>query len=95
LISNAALKDCATTLQAFNNAKLNYTSLESCLAAKTLVRVIQKVGASKVNRASLLSGLENAGRIDLDGYVVNFSKGNSGSSFVDLTILSRGNQFTR
>lgn len=95
LISNAALKDCAATMLAFNGAKLNYTSLESCLAAKTLVRVIQKTGAAKVTRASLLQGLENAGRIDLDGYVLNFSKGNSGSSFVDLTILSRGNQFSR
>jgi branched-chain amino acid transport system substrate-binding protein len=95
LISNAALKDCATSLAAFNGAKLNYTSLESCLAAKTLVRVIQKVGAPRVTRAALLHGLEGAGRIDLDGYVLNFSKSNSGSSFVDLTILSRGNQFSR
>jgi hypothetical protein len=74
---------------------LEYTSLESCLAAKTIVRVIQKVGAAKVTRTTLLRGLETAGRIDLDGFVVNFSKGNSGSSFVDLTILSRGNQFSR
>jgi ABC-type branched-subunit amino acid transport system substrate-binding protein len=95
LISNAALKDCAATILAFNGAKLNYTSLESCLAAKTLVRVIQKVGVAKINRATLLQGLEGAGRIDLDGYMVNFTKGNSGSSFVDLTILSRGNQFSR
>ncbi len=95
LIKNAAIKDCAALMKEFNNATLNYTSLESCLAAKTIVRVIQKVGATKVTRASLFRGLENAGRIDLDGFVVNYSRTNSGSSFVDLTILSRGNQFSR
>ena len=95
LIKNAVIKDCAALIKELNNTALNYTSLESCLAAKTIVRVIQKVGANKVTRTSLLRGLENAGRIDLDGFVVNYSKGNSGSSFVDLTILSRGNQFSR
>lgn len=95
LISNLVIKDCAATMLAYNGAKLNYTTLESCLAAKTLLRVIQKVGPSKINRASLLQGLESAGRIDLDGFVVNFSKGGSGSNFVDLTIVSKGNQFSR
>jgi branched-chain amino acid transport system substrate-binding protein len=95
LISNAAVKDCAATLAAFNGAKLNYTSLEACLAAKTVVRVIQKVGASKVNRASLMQGFNNAGQIDFNGFNLNFSKDNHGSRFVDLTILSRNNQFAK
>ncbi len=95
LIKNAAIKDCAALMKEFNNTALNYTSLESCLAAKTIVRVIQKIGAAKVTRTSFLRGLENAGRIDLDGFVVNYSRTNSGSNFVDLTILSRGNQFSR
>jgi branched-chain amino acid transport system substrate-binding protein len=95
LISNPVLKECAALVAAMSNAKLNYTSLESCLAAKALVKVMQKVGGTKINRGSLLQGLENAGRIDLDGFVLNFSKGNHGSSYVDLTILSRNNQFTK
>jgi branched-chain amino acid transport system substrate-binding protein len=95
LISNAAVKECASLLQALNGAKLNYTSLESCLAAKALVRVIQKVGPTKVNRTSLLEGLEKAGKIDLDGFALDFGKDNHGSHFVDLTILSRNGQFTK
>ena len=95
LISNAAMKDCAALLQSLNGSKLNYTSLESCFAAKALVRVMQKIGGTKVNRTSLLQGLENAERIDLDGFALNFSKGNHGSSYVDLTILSRNGQFTK
>jgi branched-chain amino acid transport system substrate-binding protein len=95
LISNAAMKDCASSLQALNGSKLNYTSFESCLAAKAIVRVIQKVGPAKVNRTSLLQGLEKSGKIDLDGYALDFGKDNHGSHFVDLTILSRNNQFTK
>ena len=95
LIKNAVIKECAALMKEFNNTALNYTSLESCLAAKTIVRVIQKMGATKITRAAFFRGLENSGRIDLDGFVVNYSKSNSGSSFVDLTILSRGNQFSR
>jgi branched-chain amino acid transport system substrate-binding protein len=95
LISNLALKECASVLHSYNGSKLNYTSLESCLAAKTLVRIMQKIGGAKVNRASLLQGLENAERIDLDGFQLNLSKGNHGSSYVDLTILSRNNKFTK
>lgn len=95
LTVNAAVKDCAALLQSFNGAKLNYTSLESCLAAKALVRVIQKMAPGPVTRTSLLKGLEDAGRIDLDGYALNFNHTNGGSSYVDLTILARGNQFAR
>jgi len=95
LTINPAVKDCAALLQAFNGAKLNYTSLESCLAAKALVRLIQKMAPGPVTRASLLKALEDAGRIDLDGYALNFNHTNAGSSYVDLTILARGNQFSR
>jgi len=95
LISNNALRDCSLALKDLHGAKLNYTSLEACIAAKAIVKVMQKVGGTKVTRASLLKGLENADRIDLDGFSLNYSKGNHGSTFVDLTILSRGNQFSR
>jgi branched-chain amino acid transport system substrate-binding protein len=95
LISNAVLKDCAALLQTLNGSKLNYTSFESCLAAKAIVRVIQKVGLAKVTRASLLQGLERAGKIDLDGFVLDFGKDNHGSHLVDLTILSRNGQFAK
>lgn len=95
MVTNAALKECAALLTALNGSKLNYTSLEACLAAKAIVKVIQKVGPTKITRPSLLKGFEDADKIDLDGFVLNYSKDNHGSRFVDLTILSRNNQFTK
>jgi ABC-type branched-subunit amino acid transport system substrate-binding protein len=95
LYENNTVRDCAATLAAFNGSKLNYTSLESCIAAKTILRVIQKVGPTKITRETLLGGIEKAGRIDLNGFVLNFTNSNQGSQYVDLSILSRGNTFTR
>jgi hypothetical protein len=56
---------------------------------------MQKVGGTKVNRNTLLQGLEHAGKIDLDGFTLDFGKDNHGSHFVDLTMLSRNGQFTK
>jgi len=93
LFSNPALRDCAKLLRDFSGAKLNYTSLEACLAAKTLVKVIQQVGPARVTRPALLKGLNNAGRIDLDGFVLDYSKGRHGSRYVDISFLSRDSMF--
>ena len=93
LFKNVVLRDCAKLLKDFSGAQLNYTSLEACLAAKTMVRVIQAVGPTKITRTSLLRGLANAGRIDLDGFVLDYSKSRHGSQYVDISFLSRDSMF--
>ncbi|WP_394471258.1 ABC transporter substrate-binding protein [Roseateles sp. DC23W] len=95
-VSRPVVKECADALEAFNGAKLNYTSLESCLAAKTLVIAMKKAGPAKLTREGLLAAMGSLGRVDLNGFVLNYANGNRhGGSFVDLTILSRGNRFVR
>jgi branched-chain amino acid transport system substrate-binding protein len=89
------VKECAESLTALNGAKLNYTSLESCIAAKALVTVLKRAGP-KPTREAVLKAMSTIGRIDLGGYALNYAPGNHhGSSFVDLTILSRGNRFVQ
>lgn len=90
---NPMLRDCVRSLKDFNGATLNYTSLEACVAAKAIVKVIQKVGASKVTRQSLLRGLAAAGRIDLDGFVLDYTDSHHGSKYADVTFLSRESMF--
>lgn len=90
---NPLVRDCARTLKDYNSAQLNFTSLESCIAAKTIVRVIQKMGGAKVTRQSLMRGLENAGRIDLDGMVLDYTGNRHGSKFADVTFLSKDSMF--
>jgi branched-chain amino acid transport system substrate-binding protein len=90
---NLLVRDCARTLKDFNGAQLDFTSLESCIAAKTIVKVIQKMGPSKVTRQSLLRGLETAGRIDLDGFVLDYTGNHHGSKFADVTFLTKDSMF--
>ena len=93
LYKNATLRDCAKALKEFNGAQINYTSLEACIAAKTLVKIIQKVGPTKITRTSLLRGIETAGRIDLDGFVLDYTNSHHGSKYADITFLSRDSLF--
>jgi branched-chain amino acid transport system substrate-binding protein len=94
-VSVPLVKECAEALNALNAAKLNYTSLESCIAAKTLVAALKKAGA-KPTRESVLQAMGSLGRVDLNGYTLNYSPTNHhGSSWVELSILSRGNRFVQ
>ena len=94
-ISVPLMKECAEALSALNGGKLNYTSLESCIAAKVLVEALRKAGP-QVTRASLLQTMGNLGRMDLKGFSLNFSPNQRhGSTWVELTILSRGNRFVQ
>jgi len=94
-VSIPVVKECADALNALNGAKLNYTSLESCIAAKALVVALKKAGP-KATRESILQAMGSVGRIDLGGFSLNYSPTNhQGSSWVELTILSRGNRFVQ
>ena len=87
------VKDCADALAALNGSVLNYTTLESCIAAKVLVEGLRRAGPS-VTRASLYKGLESVGKVDVGGFFVTFGPGNHhGGKWVDLSMLSRGNTY--
>lgn len=94
-VSLPVVKECAEALNALNGAKLNYTTLESCIAAKALVAALKKAGP-KPTRENVLQAMGTLGRLDLQGYTLNFGPNQrNGSSFVELTILSRGNRFVQ
>lgn len=94
-VSIPLVKECADALKALNGAKLNYTSLESCIAAKVLVMALKKAGPQPT-RESVLQAMGTLGRLDLHGYTLSFGPNQRhGSTWVDLTILSRGNRFVQ
>lgn len=71
----------------------SYTSLESYIAAKTLVEAIRRAGRD-VTRESVLRALDGLGTYDTGGYTVTFTPtDHNGSNFVVLTILSRDLKF--
>jgi ABC-type branched-subunit amino acid transport system substrate-binding protein len=75
--------------------KTSFTSLEGYIAAKVLVEGMRRAGKN-LNRESLVDGLAGLGKVDLGGFTVHYAADNhNGSSFVDLTIISRGGTFRR
>ena len=76
-------------------ANYSFTSLEGYIAASVLVRGLRKAG-SNLTRESLVDAMASLGTVDLGGFTVKYSPGNhNGSSFVDLTIISRSEKFMR
>ena len=73
--------------------KYSFTSLEGYIAARVLVEGLKRAGKNPT-RESLVDGLAAMGKLDLGGFNINYAPGNhNGSSFVDLTIISRGGKF--
>jgi branched-chain amino acid transport system substrate-binding protein len=94
-VSMAIVKECAEALKELNGASLNYTSLESCIAAKALVVALRHAGPNPT-RESILHAMASFGRVDLGGFILHYSAtDHQGSNWVELTMLSRGNRYVR
>jgi len=86
------VKECADAMKKAGG-ELNYTTLESCIAAKVLVEAIRRAG-KEVTRESLYRGFQALGHYDAGGYSVTFGPDiRSGSHYVELAVISRNGQF--
>jgi branched-chain amino acid transport system substrate-binding protein len=71
----------------------SFTSLESYIGAKVMVEGIKRAGA-KPTREGLMHALDAMSSYDVGGYIVSFAPNNhNGSSYVELTVISRDGQF--
>jgi ABC-type branched-subunit amino acid transport system substrate-binding protein len=87
------VKECSEAMKKSGVPELNYTNLESCIAAKVLVEAIRRAGRT-VNRETLTAGLEGVHNYDTGGYMVNFGpQDRHGSTFVELAVISKSGQF--
>jgi ABC-type branched-subunit amino acid transport system substrate-binding protein len=72
---------------------VTYNSLEGYLTAKVFVEALRRAGKD-LSRDKLFTALESLNNIDLGGFIVDYSSGKrAGSSFVDLSIISKTGQF--
>lgn len=81
-------------MEKFSGKKeFSFTSLESYIGAKVLVEGLKRAGP-KPTRESFMRALDGMASFDTGGYTVSFSPTNhNGSSYVDLTFISRDGQF--
>ena len=89
----AVVKECADAVKAAGVAELNYTNLESCIAAKVLTEALRRAGANPT-RESLYKALSGMTQYDAGGYMVNFGPENRhGTHYVELAVIARGGTF--
>jgi len=73
----------------------SYASMEGFIAAKVLVEGLKRAGP-KPTRDGLVTALESMRNFDLGGVVVTYGPGvRSGTSFIDITIISKTGKFVR
>jgi ABC-type branched-subunit amino acid transport system substrate-binding protein len=87
------VKECSDVMKKAGVAELNYTNLESCIAAKVRVEALRRAGRG-VSRESLYTALSTMSNYDTGGYTVNFGPTDRhGSTYVELAVISRSGQF--
>lgn len=76
-----------------NSKDTTYNSLEGYITAKVFIEAVRRAGKD-LSREKLISALETMNNYDLGGFVVDYSGGKRfGSTFVDLSIISKSEQF--
>ena len=81
-------------MEKFSGKKeFSFTSLESYIGAKVMVEGIKRAGA-KPTREDFMHAMDAMSNYDVGGYTVGFSPNNhNGSSYVELTVISKDGQF--
>ncbi|MEZ5613982.1 MAG: ABC transporter substrate-binding protein [Rhodocyclaceae bacterium] len=76
-----------------NSKDITYNSLEGYLSAKVFVEALRRAGKD-LTRDKLVAALDSMDNYDLGGFVIDYSGGKrAGSSYVDLSIISKTGQF--
>jgi ABC-type branched-subunit amino acid transport system substrate-binding protein len=77
----------------FGDRVYSFTSLESYIAAKAAVEAMRRAGP-KLTREGFMRMLDGMADYDVGGYSIGFSPANhNGSSFVELMVIGKGQQF--
>lgn len=92
---NAVIKEYNKIYLKDGKKEWSYTSLEGFIAAKVLVEGLQRAGRG-LTRAGLIRALESLAPYDVGGMSVRYGPDKrDGSTYVDLTMISRTGKFLR
>jgi ABC-type branched-subunit amino acid transport system substrate-binding protein len=89
------VKEYEEVLAKAGHTDFNFSSLEGFLVGKVVVEGMKRAGKD-LTREKLVTALEGMNNVDLGDFIVSFSPTNhSGSRFVDLTMIGRGERFIK
>lgn len=93
--SNPLAREYQDTMRKAGFDNLSFLGFESYINAKVLVEGLKRAGKD-LTRARFIAALEGMKSFNLGGFVVGFGKdSHQGSRFVELTIVSPGERFTK
>jgi branched-chain amino acid transport system substrate-binding protein len=73
----------------------SFASIGGFISAKIFVEGLKRAGRN-LTRERLIDTLENMGKIDYDGFMINYSKNSHlGHRYVELTVISKDGRFLR
>ena len=79
---------------AFPKESFGLSSVEGYVSARTMVETLKRVPAGRFSREALITAAESLGKLDLGGFEVRYGPNDStGSTFVDVTIISKYQAF--
>src|SRR6266705_1732670 len=89
------VKEFQDAISGKKDVAASYASMEGFIAAKVLVEGLKRAGP-KPTREKLVTALESLNRFDLGGVDVTYGPGTrTGTSYIDITIVSRTGKFIR
>jgi ABC-type branched-subunit amino acid transport system substrate-binding protein len=88
IAGSAILKEHLDAIRTFRDEPPSHLTLEGFIAAKVLVEAVRRAGAGPT-RETILAALQRMGRLDLKGFVVDFSRAGRAESFVDISMIRR------
>jgi ABC-type branched-subunit amino acid transport system substrate-binding protein len=89
------VKEFQDSIKGKQDVAPSYASIEGFIAAKVLVEGLRRAGP-KPTREKLVAALESMRRFDLGGVDVTYGPGiRTGTSYIDITIVSRTGKFVR
>lgn len=92
--ANRVVATCNTILSAAGISPVGYTHIEGCIIASVTIEALRRTGSAPTS-AKLVETL-SSGKFDLGGYSVSFGPGSrNGSTFVDLSMVSRSGKVVR
>ena len=87
------VRECSEAVKRAGIAELNYTNLESCIAAKVLVEALRRAGPHPT-RESLYRAFNGLGAYDAGGFTVRFGPDERhGTHFVELSVIDKTGAF--
>jgi ABC-type branched-subunit amino acid transport system substrate-binding protein len=92
--NRAVVREYQQLRQASNDPDLSARSIEGFIAAKALVKAMER--ASALTAPAVTAALEKSGGVDVGGYTLDFSQpGRTGSRYVDFAMIGEGGKIVQ